>query len=240
MRCLALNNLLIIRGSYQDIFDVKKEVNTLTSKTKRQSKLYEVKTSKYIKKLIIVEEVEVDYLYNLKLSFQYAKRNVLEFINLFQRFNVEIIHMCENEKNNIWIVNKREYIKKYHLIPQFAIQDVLYEYMNYKESAIVTDQIETIKYDRNTNHIVINEITQTQDQLLELLFKKTIKGKVFYDILEQFINNYYEKCINSYENLYSISKEINTTEEPSPFALFIVTFGLFGLIAILLFFMGYL
>jgi len=119
---MILNNLLILRGTYQDIFDVKSEINTLTSKNKKQSKLYNDKTSKYIKKLIIVDEVEVNYLYNLKLSFQYTKGNILEFINLFQQFNVEIIHMAENEKKNIWIVNKKEYIKNYHLIPQFAIK----------------------------------------------------------------------------------------------------------------------
>ncbi|MDF2699758.1 MAG: hypothetical protein K0Q49_1314 [Haloplasmataceae bacterium] len=236
---MVLDNVLILRGNYYDIKDVKDEIDHFIKKP-NSSKLYNNDTFKAIKKLMIEEEKEDNGLYNLKINFKYTKTNIEKFIHSFNIFPVEIIHMCENAKKEIWIVNKNEFIIKYRLIPAFAINHVLLDYMDYRDSAIILDSFETIKYDINNKRISVDNKYLTYEELLILLFEKTIKGRHFFDIIENFITNYYELCINTFEELYSISKESSKTEETTPLALFIVTFGLFGLILVLLKVMGYL
>lgn len=235
---MLLNNVLIFQGNYSDIKLIREELNTFL-KNKKSSKYYNDKTTRYIKKMKIVEEFERNYLYELKVTFLYSKTNLEDLINNFETSNVKIAHMCWNEKKEIWIVNNREYIEKFKLIPTFAINQVLLDYMNYKESSIILDTFQTIKYDLNDKQVVINDERLNHDELLDLLFNKTIKGKSFFAILEQFINNYHEKCINHYEKIYSNNKEKIDSEEPSPLALFIVTFGIIGIIVVLVKIMGY-
>lgn len=236
---MVLNNILIFQGSYYHIKDLKEELNLL-SKNQKRSKLFSNETTKYMKKIIIYDEIERNYLYELKITFEYHKNNLLELIDTFKSSQYEVIHMCENAKNEIWIVNDKKYIKEFRLIPEFAIKKILLEYMRYKESAIILDSYETIKYDRNNQNIVIEDRKLNHEELLNLLFEKTIKNKGFYVLIEQFIDDFYEKCINNYEDLYSINKVQTGNEEPSPLALFIVTFGIIGIIFLLVILMGYL
>ncbi len=235
---VILKNTLIFQGSYYHIKDLKEEL-ILLSKSKKHSKLFSHEITKNMKKIIIFDEIERNYLYELKITFEYHKNNLLELIDTFKSSQYEVIHMCENAKNEIWIVNDKKYIEQFRLIPAFAIKKILLEYMHYKEAAIILDSYETIKYDRNNQDIVIEDKKLNHEELLNLLYEKTIKNKRFYDLIEQFIDNFYEKCINNYEELYSINKVETGNEEPSPLALFIVTFGIMGIIFLLVKFMGY-
>jgi len=235
---MILNNILIFQGSYSDIKLIRNELsNFLTNK--KGSKYYHEKTTKYIKKMKIEDEYERNYLYELKITFLYSKSNLKELLHIFESPNVVNAHMCWNEKKAIWIINNRDYMKSFQLMPPFAINQVILDYMHYRESSIILDSFETIKYDRNDNQIIVNDKKLDNHELLDVLFKKTINGKVFYDILEHFINNFYEKCINSYDKLYSINKESIDSEEPGPFALLIVTFGIIAIIFVLIKVMGY-
>ncbi len=235
---MILNNVLVFQGDYSEIKLIRNELQTFL-KNKKQSKFYHEKTTKFIKKLSVVDESERNYLYELRIFFRYSKNNLKELIKQFQISNVTIAHMAWNEKKNIWIVNQYENILEFKLIPSYAINQIILDYMHYKESSIVLDSFETIKYDQNNNTIVVNEKILSDDELLDLLFNKTIKGKPFYQILESFIHNFHEKCINSYEDIYSINKESISSEEPSPLALFIVTFGIIAILFLLIKVMGY-
>jgi hypothetical protein len=235
---MVLNNTLLLTGSYGQVTTVEREVNKLIKKDK-SSQLYNKATYKHLKNIKTNGIQSTESIYFLHITFLYKKENIKTFIDLFNPLQVETIHMCENSKHEIWIVNSKSAIEKFRLIPEFAINEVLLEYMNYKESSIMLDSFETIKYDGNKNEIVVDNKKQTYDELLYLLFEKTIKGRIVFDVLEQFIYNYYEKCINSYESLYSSNNDKLESEEPTPLALFIVTFGIFALIGILLKFMGY-
>ncbi len=236
---MVLTNVLIFQGSYLDIKSMKEELYAF-QKNKKKSKYYNNKITPFIKKFMIHEEIECNYVYQLNVTFDYTKTNLKELIDTFQSAQLETAHMCSNEKREIWIVNKPEYIKEFHLIPTFAINQILLDYMHYKESSIILDSFETIKYDRNDHQIMVNEKKLTPDELIDLLFNKTIKGIQFFEILDQFINNFHEKCINNYEDIYSIHKEHISNEEPSPFGLFIVTFGILAILFILLKVMHYI
>lgn len=236
---MLLNNIIIFQGSYHNIKSIREEIN-LFMKNKKQSRLYNDKTTKYIKKLKIFDEYERSGLYDLKITFNYTKGNIQDLLNALYFSDVIMAHLCFNENRNIWIVNKHEFIKEFRLIPPFALHKILLDYMQYKESAIILDSFETIKYDRNNLKIVVNDKYLNHDELLDLIYSKTISGKYFIDILEQFINNYYEKCINSYEEIYANTEEKTGSEEPTPFALFFVTFGIIGLIILFLVLMDYL
>lgn len=236
---MLLNNILIFQGYYYDINRIKANLIQF-QKHNKKSTLYDINTTKHIRKLVIEAEYESKNGYELMISFQYLKTNINELINAFRTPNVIIAHLCYHEKQKLWIVNNNDYIKKYRLIPPFALQNILLEYMQYKESAIVTDNFETIKYDRNTNKIVVNDHYLPHNELLDLIYNQTLKGKVLIDILEQFIQNYHNKCINTAEAIYSNTKEIIGNEEPTPFALFFVTFGVLGIIFIIVMLMGYI
>jgi hypothetical protein len=236
---MNLDNILIVKGYYSDLSKVETEVIKLRKKMKTSS-LYDVATYKYIKQLEIQPMIQSHDQYILTLSFLYKNDSIKQFIDQFQAFNVEWFHLCANAKQEIWIVNELDAIKTHRLIPTFAINEILLDYMNYKESSIILDSFETIKYDRNAHMVVVDNKKQNHDELLNLLFEKTIKGKIVFDLLEQFVMSYYHQCINSYESLYSSNNETVENEEPSPLALFIVTFGIFAIILVLIKFMGYL
>ena len=136
--------------------------------------------------------------------------------------NVTIAHLCYSEKKRIWIVNDYDYIIKFKLIPPFALTNILLDYMHYKESAIITDSFENIKYDRNTNKIVVNDKQISHEELLNIIYHKTIKGKQIIDILDEFIKNYYYKCINKLENIYANTKENITSENQVPLHYFLL------------------
>ncbi|QVK17830.1 hypothetical protein KHQ81_13480 [Mycoplasmatota bacterium] len=235
---MHFNNILIFQGNYSDIKSIREELNTFL-KNKKSSKYYHDKTTKYIKKMKIVEEIERNYLYELKVTFLYNKTNLEALVQAFETPNIEIAHMFWNKKMKIWIVNQKEYIEKYQLIPTFAINQILLDYMDYKESSIILDSFQTIKYDRNDKQVVVNDKKLNHEELIDLLFNQTLNRKNLFTILEEFINNYYEKCINHYKKIYSINKEKIDSEEPSPLALFIVTFGIIGIIIVLIKVMGY-
>lgn len=234
---MILNNKLILLGSYDELKYVKDELNKLP-KNPKQSKLHTQKTSRYVKKVQTEEIIQYDNQYLLNIKFTYKKNNIKSFIDLFNQFHITSIHMCENAKENIWIVNNYSYVEKYRLMPKFVIAEVLLEYMDYKESAIILDNYQTVKFDRNLQQVVINDKLPTYEELLDVLFENSIKGKNVYLLLTDFINNFNEKCINTYEDLYHISNDIENNEEPSPFALFIVIFGIIGIIIIILLFTG--
>jgi|SRR5690554_4513866 len=236
---MLLNNLLVFIGDYHDIRAIREDLKIFI-KNKKDSKFYNVNTTKYIKKLKIEDEYKRNYVYELKISFLYSKSNVDELISSFRSPNVKIAHLCYQEKKKIWIVNQYDYIREYKLFPAFALNNILFDYMQYKEAAIITDSFENIKYNRNSNKIVVNDKQISYEELLDIIYNKTIKSKLLIDILDEFIKKYYDKCINSLENIYSNTKEKINNEEPSPFALFFVTFGIIGIIYILLKVMGYL
>lgn len=236
---MILRNILIFQGEYHDIRTIREELKIFL-KNKKKSQFYNNLTTKYIKKLKLESEISQNNLYELKISFLYSKKNINELIYTFKTPNVNIIHMCYHVKKRVWIVNQYDYIKEFKLIPPFALNIILLDYMKYKESAIITDTFENIKFDLNTNNIVVNDKKIPHEELLNIIYNKTIKGKPLIDILDEFIRNCYNKCINSLENLYSNNKERIGNEEPSPQALFIITFGILGIIYLLLKIMGYL
>ncbi len=239
VKIMILNNIIIFQGKYEDIRIIREDLKIFREKRKN-SLFYHENTTKYLKKLTVFEEYQRNYLFELKINFTYSKNNLKELIETIPYKNVTIAHMCWNTKKNLWIVNNQKYIEEFRLIPEFAIHSILYDYMQYKESAIILDSFETLKYDRNTQKVVINEKVMTYDELLDLIFTKTLKGKEFFSILEEFIHNFHDKCINSYDDIYANNKEIVGNEEPSPLGLFIVTFGILGIIFLLIKLMGYL
>lgn len=236
---MLLNNIIVFHGEYQDIRLIRNDLLTFIKK-KKNAKIYHNKTTKYMKKLKIISEEKYGYFYELKVSFLYSKNNIDELIKDLTFPNVTTAHLCYSEKKRIWIVNDDDYIIKFKLIPPFALTNILLDYMHYKESAIITDSFENIKYDRNTNKIVVNDKQLPHKEIIDIIFNKTIKGKQIINILEDFIKNYYNRCINKLENIYANTEENTSSEEPSPFALFFVTFGILGIIFILLKIMNYI
>lgn len=229
-----LNNLIIFRGAYEDIRVLRENIKLL-QQNKKNSPLYNEKTTKYIRKLNIIDEYQKDSLYELKIAFQYKKVNYQELLDTFNIPNVELAHMCWDARNEVWIVNSKDYIEKYRFIPEFALQKILLEYMRYTESAIILDSYETLKYDQNINKVVVNDRNVSYDELLDLVFTKTIKGKPFFGLIDNFISNYHAQCINRYEDIITSNSEIVTSnEEPSPLGLFIVTVGIIAIIVIVL------
>jgi len=229
-----LNNLIIYRGAYEDIRVIREKFKQL-QENKKNSPLYNENTTKYLKKIQIIDEYQEDYLYELKISFQYKKSNYKELLETLKTPNAELAHMCWDAKDEVWVVNSTEYIEKYRFIPEFALHKILLEYMSYTESAIILDSYETIKFDHNTRRVVVNDRNVSYEDLLDIVFTKKIKGKPLYSVIEPFVINYYSQCINQYDGIFSSSSEsIPNNEEPSPLALFIVTVGIIAIIVIAL------
>lgn len=235
---MNLHNIIIVKGQYDELSRVESELSKLKRNSK-ESKLHDPKINKNIKGLKTNGVVLEGYDANLTISFDYKKLNVLTFIEKFKQFNVELNYMTYQEKSQIWIVNDYQSIEQYHFIPEFAMNDILIDYMEYKEASIMLDSYETLHLDRNSQCVVINKDKPKDKDLLNIFFNKSIKGKIIYQLLDNFINSYYQKCINTYEQLYSSNKEEVRNEEPSPLALFIITFGIFAIIGLLLVMMGY-
>jgi hypothetical protein len=238
---MILKNKIIAKGAYEQVSLLYNEVQKLSdNKQMKTSKLYHKKYAKYIK---TIHAHDLSYNHEdsrVQITFDYKSLKVKLFIDLFRQFEVDLITFTEHEKNDIWIVSDPLHINEYRLIPEWAINHILIDYMDYKESAIILDSFENIQLDRNTSKVVINNQQPEKGQLFDLFFNKTLKGKKVYDLLESFTISCYEKSINHYEELYASNKEKIDGEEPTPLALFIVTFGILALIAILLMTMGYL
>ena len=126
------------------------------------------------------------------------------------------------------------------LIPPFAIREILLDYMRYIEAAIVLDSYRAVKYERNTKEIVVDEKPLSHKELLDIIYADTIKNRKVIDVLTDFTENFYNKCINNPNDLYPNNKEKSGNQEPTPFALFFVTFGIIGIIVIFLLIMGYI
>jgi hypothetical protein len=236
---MVLNNVIIFKGTFDEVSKVDAEIGNYINKPESSS-LYDSKQIKNIKALVSHGVIYNTDSSTLKVSFLYKKSSIKDFIEKFDSFNVEIIHYCFNEKLKVWIIIPFHYLDEFQLIPSFAITEVLVEYMHYTESSIVLDSYQSIHLDRNTNKLTINQQSLTAEELLQIFYQQTIKNKPVYQLLESFTQSYYNKCINSYEKLYSNSgNSYDNNEEPSPFALFIVTFGIFAIIAVLVILMGY-
>jgi hypothetical protein len=238
---MILNNKIIAKGPYDKVSLIYNEVNKLSDKKQlKDSMLFHKKVVKHIKSIHAHDLTYNHEDSSVQITFEYKSLGVKLLIDLFNQFGVELITYTEQEKKEIWIVSDPLQINDYRLIPEWAINDILIDYMEYKESNIILDSFENIQLDRNTSKVVVNNQQPEEGQLIDLFFNKTLKGKKVVDLLESFTISCYEKSINQYDDLYASNKEKIDGEEPTPLALFIVTFGILALIAILLVTMGYL
>lgn len=238
---MILNNTLIIKGNYSDISNLYNELYLLMERKKaKTSALYHKKTFKKIKQLSVDT---IKYLHQepyIKVSFQYKGLMVQSFIEQLKSFPVQIIAYSENQKQGIWIVDPKEACDDYHFIPEWVIEKALIDYMEYKASALVLDSFQTIALDHNTKHLVIDNVPPQPGALMEIYFQQRMNGKPLVDLLETFVASIHNQCINRYENLYVSSKEKSESEEPTPLALFIVTFGILAIILVFLVMMDYI
>lgn len=237
---MKLNNQLIIRGSRSEIQAIEQKIYELNNKKlTNDSPFHGIKT-KSIKSLSIERNPLTPFESELKVSFIYKGKQIDSLINRFKSLPVEVIFYSENEKDKVWIVSQLDYIDEYKFIPEWAIKKILLDYMEYTESAIILDNFSTIQLDLNTNQLTINKKQPEKGTLLDIFFNQSINGKPLSQLLEQFTQSFYYQCINRYEDLYSSNEEKLEGERTTPFALFTVTFGIFAIIIILIYWMGYL
>lgn len=234
---MKLNNTLIIKGDYSTLTTIERQLNNLVEKkVTEKTALGPSPITKRIRKLSYKYTPTLD---ELIVTFEFKGKPVKEFIQLFSSFHVDVIFLTESKKHNVWIVSTIEDAITYQLIPVWVIEKVLYDYMVYLETAIVLDSYQSLQFDRNQSNIVMNNLPLQDDQMASVFYNQTINNKPVYQLLEQFVRSFHERCINHYDDLYVSNTEKLEGDQTTPLALSIITFGIFSILLIALYLMGY-
>ena len=239
---MILNNKLLLRGEQTVIKNIEDELNGIIQKVVGPQSIF-MKDNLYkrFRRLRIEEHgYEQDQRF-IMISFTCNEKYIQDIIVTLQSYPIQVDYLSENEKHNVWIVSRREMMITQRFIPPWAIREIFKLYMDDTDSPIMLDGYQTILVDRNSGKLVIRDQTLTPDDLIRIFFTESINGRAVYEYLENYTVTYSQSCINNYEQLYvSSNKENWEGERTSPLALFIVTFGVFGIILFFVYLMGYI
>ena len=236
---MVLNNQVALIGPIHEIDKIEWEFQQLIQKNKDvQSVFLEDKLYKRMRRLKIERTIIHNNEKHLILFFRCKGIYIQEILDRFRYYPVTTRSFSENEKNLVWIVSKEETIITHKFIPTWAIKEIFIDFMNTTDSPMMLDSYQTIRLDRNTRELVIRDQKLDDDDLYNIFFTESIKRQPVYHYLSQYVTSLYHSCINRYDELYAYNKEIWEGERTSPIGLFIVTFGVLGIIAIALLILG--
>lgn len=238
---MVLNTKVALIGPINEIDRLTKAMESLVQrKVDADSPFYPQKLYKRMRGLTIDRTIIEQDRKHLILSFRCHVQYIGDILKGFHSYPVDVCAFSENERHGIWIVTHLDTIITHKFIPPWAIQRIILNYMENTNSPIMLDSYRTITFDRHAKHLVIRGEKLSDEDLMAIFFTETMRGKPIYHILSDFTISFYQSCINRYEDLYVSIEDKWEGEGTSPLGLFIVTFGVFGIIVLFLYLLGYI
>lgn len=237
---MVLNNKVLLIGTPRDIEAIHKELTEIfESRSDVQSHLTANKLHKRMRRVTIEDPSFVRDHVLLTISFQCKVQFIQPILEGLRTYPVRVESYTENQNHQVWIVSNFDLIISQQWIPDWAIREIFISYMSEMDSPVMLDGYQTIQFEPKTHKLFIRDKTLSSSELHHIFFNEWIKRRPVYEYLENFTRTFYESCINNYDDLYvSNNNEIWEGERTSPLALFIVTFGIFGIILLFIYFTG--